>query len=78
MVLMDKKTSIKHQAVFIAAIIGFMMIVVFFLALPMLNSMISVAKSQNSSPFERLLMDGIVFFIFIIIMFVIIKLARSD
>ena len=61
-----------------AAIIGFMLIVVFFLCLPMLASIVGVAKSQNNSPFEKLLMDGIIFFIFIIIVFVILKMARSE
>lgn len=68
----------KGQAVFLASILGFALIIVFFLALPVITNMIAQGKAQINQPFVMLLMDFIPFLMFIIILFVVLKFARSE
>jgi hypothetical protein len=68
----------KGQAVFFAAIMGLGAIIVFFVALPTLLSFISYGISQTDNAFAKFLMSITPFFIFIMIIWGIIAIARSE
>lgn len=68
----------KGQGVFIAAIVGAFLVITFFLMLPILYDVITAASGSISQPIVRLLIDAIPFFIFIMICWFILKIARSE
>jgi hypothetical protein len=65
------------QMVFIAALIGLLAFITFFIALPVLLQFIAFGKSQITQPFVMMVLDFFPFMLFLMIAFFILKLARS-
>ena len=68
----------KGQAVFLAAIFGIGMIVVFFIALPFILDFVAYGQSQTDNAFAKFLMMITPFFMFIMIIWIILKIARGE
>ena len=66
------------QAVFIGVLFGLFMLLIFFISLPILGTFIDQAKTQINEPFVLMVMGFIPFFIFIMICWITLKVARSE
>lgn len=66
------------QAVFIAAIFGLAAMIVFFLALPTLLSFTSETVANLDNAFASLLIMLIPIFVFVMIVWAVIAIARSE
>jgi len=66
------------QAVFIGVLFGLFMLLIFFISLPILGTFIGQAKTQINEPFVLMVMGFIPFFIFIMICWITLKVARSE
>lgn len=67
----------KGQGVFFAVILGLGMIIVFFLALPMLLDFISEGMAGTDNAFALLIMAIIPIFMFMMIIWAILAMARN-
>jgi hypothetical protein len=68
----------KGQAVFIAAIVGMIMLFVFIAMLPTMISMVVYGQTQTDNWAAKFFMALIPVFLFIMILFVTIRIARSE
>ena len=66
------------QAVFIGVLFGLFMLLIFFISLPILGTFIDQAKTQIHEPFVLMVFGFIPFFIFIMICWITLKVARSE
>jgi len=76
--IQEEKMNKRGQAVYLAAIIGLAVIIAFFLALPALMSFLNIGLEGTNQPFTKLLIGLIPIFIFVMIIILIIKIARSE
>jgi len=68
----------RGQSVFVAAIVGCAMIIIFVITLPTLLSMIAYGQSFTNNVFAKFLMALTPVFLFMMIIYVIIRIARSE
>jgi Na+-driven multidrug efflux pump len=66
------------QAVFIGILFGAFMLLIFFIALPILGTFFDQAKASIDEPFVKMVIGFLPFFVFIMICWITLKIMRSE
>lgn len=67
----------KAQAVYMAAILGILVLIAFWLILPTLFGVIDYGKTQINQPFVKMVMDFFPFAIAIMLLWFLVRMART-